>query len=257
MKIVRLLILVAAVIGMVAPFAAAQNSPANFLNVLTVTVNGGKAAQFENFAKRVRSAAEQIGNSQTVLIAQSRLGGPNNQYLVVIPFNEWDELDTAPSVAETLAEAFGDDEAMKIGAMGGEAIAMIENAVGRFRPEFSSNASAAPLGQRYAFLVTTEIDPAQQDAYELFLRSLKAAEDKAGIRRVRRTTAMGAAFRHTALWQVDSLAQGNSVPGPGTLLRDEYGTERAHAISEGARRAVRGRTFTVLELRPDLSSNLN
>ena len=99
--------------------------------------------------------------------------------------------------------------------------------------------------------------PGQQDAYELFLRSVKAAEDKAGVRRIRSSTVQGIASRHIALTLTESHAQRAALPGPPQLLRDEYGAERAHAILEGAQRAVRSRRFQVLELRPELSRTGN
>ena len=113
------------------------------------------------------------------------------------------------------------------------------------------------MGQRYASVVTTEIDPAQVAAYELFQRSVKAAEDKAGVRRTRRTTANGPAFTYTAVFLYDSFAQRASVPGPPQLLTNEYGVERAQALMDGANRAVLSRTFAVIELRPDLSRTPN
>ena len=106
-------------------------------------------------------------------------------------------------------------------------------------------------------MVITDIDPGQQDAYELFLRSVKAAEDKAGVRRIRSSTVQGIASRHIALTLTKSHAQRAALPGPPQLLRDEYGAERAHAILEGAQRAVRSRRFQVLELRPELSRTGN
>jgi hypothetical protein len=133
----------------------------------------------------------------------------------------------------------------------------IENTVGAFRPEFSGGSNAPALGQRYASVVTTEIDPAQVAAYELFQRSVKAAEDKAGVRRTRRTTANGPAFTYTAVFLYDSFAQRASVPGPPQLLTNEYGVERAQALMDGANRAVLSRTFAVIELRPDLSRTPN
>ena len=256
MRILETLVVVVALVSVSAPSAEAQNTPADFLNVLTITVNSGKSEQFQEFAQAVREAREQAG-ARNVLVGQTRFGGPTNQYLVVRAFDDWGELDAGPTVPDMLADAYGEDDAMELLAKGNEAIAVAANAVRRYRPEFSSNASSPPLGSRYANLVVTEIDPAQQDAYELFLRSVKTAEDNAGVRRIRRTTAMGSAFTYTTVWQTDTLAQRARVPGPVSLLREEYGEERAHALIEGAQKAVLSRTFSVLEMRQDLSDPTN
>ena len=105
MKILRAVIIILALVGMAAPFAAAQNAPTNFLNVLTITVDSGKTVDFENFARKVQEAGGEIGDPRTVLIYQRRLGGPINEYLAVIGFDDWAEMDSWPTVPEMLVEA--------------------------------------------------------------------------------------------------------------------------------------------------------
>ena len=257
MKVLRSIILVVAFVGTFVPLATAQNASPNFLNVLTVTVHPGKGAVVEDFLVKIKAAAEMTGDSRVVNVAQVSLGGSPNQYLIVTPFNDWAEMDAWATPDEMLVEAYGQDEAMKILEAGTGAVASIENAVNRFRPEFSSTAAAAPARPRYGQVVITDIDPGQQDAYELFLRSVKTAEDKAGVRRIRSSTVQGIASRHIALTLTESHTQRAALPGPPQLLRDEFGAERAHAILEGAQRAVSSRRFQVLELRPELSRTGN
>ena len=255
MKVLRSIILVVAFVGTFVPLATAQNASPNFLNVLTVTVHPGKGAVVEDFLVKIKAAAEMTGDSRVVNVGQVSLGGSPNQYLIVTPFNDWAEMDAWATPVEMLVEAYGQDEAMKILETVTGAVASIENAANRFRPEFSSTAAAAR--PRYGQVVITDIDPGQQDAYALFLRSVKVAEDEAGGRRIRSSTAQGIASRHIALTLTESHAQRAALPGPPQLLRDEYGAERAHAILEGAQRAVRSRRFQVLELRPELSRTGN
>lgn len=257
MKIVRSIVLVAAFVGIVVPSVDAQNTPTNFLNVLTVTAHPGKNAVFEDFIAKVKTAAEMTGDTRAVTVTQVSLGGALNQYLIATGFNNWAEMDGWVTPGEMLDAAYGQDEAMKMLEAGTGAVASLENAVNRFRPEFSSTRTAAPASVRYAQVVITEIDPGQADAYELFLRSVAAAEDKAGIRRIRSSTAQGIAPRHIALTLTESHAQRDDLPGPVQLLNDEYGPERAHAILEGAQRAVRNRRFQVLTFRPELSRTGN
>ena len=242
MKVLRSIILVVVFVGTFVSLATAQNASPNFLNVLTVTAHPGKGAVVEDFLVKIKAAAEMTGDSRVVNVGQVSLGGSPNQYLIVTPFNDWAEMDAWAKPGEMLVEAYGQDEAMKILEGGTSAVASIENAVNRFRPEFSSTATAAPARPRYGQVVITDIDPGQQDAYELFLRSVKAAEDKAGVRRIRSSTVQGIASRHIALTLTKSHAQRAALPGPPQLLRDEYGAERAHAILEGAQRAVRSRS---------------
>jgi hypothetical protein len=105
MKLLSTLVVALGLVVAVVPFAAAQNAPSNFLNVLTITVHPGKVVDFENFARKVQEAGEEIGDPRTVQMFQGRLGGLTTQYLAVTLFNDWAEMDSWPTVPQMLVEA--------------------------------------------------------------------------------------------------------------------------------------------------------
>lgn len=232
--------------------AAAQSSPSRYLYVITITVDPAQRSAFETYETQVQEARKRTGDRRSVIVYQTRLGGPNNQYRAVIPFDDYQEMDAWPTIPDLLSTAFGERDGAKIRAEGSAAITSVVTEVSILQPDFSGGVGR-PGGGRFSQVVTTEIDPALSDDYTGFLRAVKAIEDARGIRTVRRTNSMGRGFVHYAVRQFDAYADIGTNQGPPALLAEELGEEVGARILARADAAVRSRSFELLEVREDLS----
>ena len=227
----------------------AQDELTQYFWVLDVQTAPGKAGQFENYVRQVQEGAAKIGEPGAVAVFQTLLGGQIGRYFVARPFDSWDEMDSWKPVPQILAEAYGQDEALKMLATGGESIISIENTVQSTQQNFSS-ASPGPAG-RLLHAVRTVIDPAKRDQ---FLARLSEAERAAGVEVTRRTVIHGPEFPELiALRGYASHAERGQATPPGQLLRDHIGENQAEAILDGQVEAIVERETLMLQFRPDLS----
>lgn len=234
------------------PLASAQQAPAEYLFVVTITVEPGQGPVFEEYERRLRDARERTGDDRSVSVYQNRMGGPLNQYRIVIGFDDYAEVESWPTIPELLTEAYGEDEGERIRAAGAAAIAAVDNQVRAFQRPFSSGLDIVGEG-RFFQVVTTEVDMALTRDYEAMLESLKAAEDQRGVRRIRRAGGMGAASVYTVARQLESLGDLFDGASPPQLLREVHGEGAGQGIWDRAQAAVLHRTIEVIELREDLS----
>jgi hypothetical protein len=231
---------------------SAPSAPTRYLLVTTIEVRADQRTAFESYQKQIAEARRKTGETRTVRIYQTRLGGPPTRYRVVIPFQDHQEMESWPSLPELLTLAYGEREGARIMAAGNASIASAEAAVRVLRPEFSSGTGRAG-GGRFSQVVVTDIEPALAEDYAAFLRTVKTAEDIRGIRTVRRTNSMGPAFVHYAVRQFDEYSDVGTWPAPPALLREKLGHEASAQILARANAAVRSRSMELIEVREDLS----
>ena len=246
MRVLRAVPLVAATMLLCSSPISAQDGPARFLEVVTVTVQPGTGQAWSEYRMRVNDAAGRLGDGRTMSV----LGGAPNRYKVVTSFNDYAEVESWRGPRELLREAFGEDEAARIVAPVEGIVTDVDITVRAYQPDFTGSPDAVSTG-RYLQLVTTTVEPYRSPDYAAMLRAVKTAEDSRGINRQRRTNAMGTSFTFTTSWRFESMAN-RGLPGPGVLLREQFGEEIAQGILDRANAAVQSRTFEIWEFRPEL-----
>jgi hypothetical protein len=246
-------VLLACLVTTAAAVTAVAQTPPQFLSVVRVEVRPGELGSWESYQRQMVDAQRRVGDQRPVSRFQTWSGGPVGLFHVVLPFQEFSEIDDWRSLPELLREAYGDDEGMRILGAGAALEASVETVVHVLRPELSSGLNQDASGLPILQLVTTEVDPARLADYEAFLRALAAAEDERGIRRIRRVSTTGELYRYSAVEQFSSFADFRASPGPEPLMIDVYGEVLGRNLLDRANAAVRSREILVLRLREDLS----
>lgn len=238
-----------------ASLAAAQGQPAQFIQVVTVTVKSESVADYEDYVKKIQAAANKIGAPQRVFASQVILGGPGFTYSFVLPFNKWGEVDTWPTIPEMLSKAYGDAEAAKILKAGRAAIDRSRSEVFRLLGDLSTRPKVFDPPPAFTFLVRTEVKPEMASAYELYLAKLKAAQEQLPNAPTanRRVSLQGQASTYVTATPFNKHSERDAWPSPGEALRKAYGEAEASHILETSLRCVSNREFLVLAYRPDLS----
>jgi hypothetical protein len=92
-------------------------------------------------------------------------------------------------------------------------------------------------------------------AYEKYLASVKAAEDKVSQPRgvLRSVSVSGPATVYSTAFLLESWAARDVVPGTEEVLAKAYGDTVARELTESSLRCVRNRSSYILSARPDLS----
>jgi len=232
--------------------ALAQESPAGFLYVQTAEVKPGMNAEFDDFVKKVQSAARQT--QERVVTYQRVLGGSTNTCYFAIQFNDWSDLDGWQTVPQMLVDVYGQSEATTLLAAGAGAMTLISTSASEVVPDFSSG-RAAPASNlpAYGQVIRTEVDPGLSAQYEHFLRRLKVAEDQAGVANIRRVSRQGPALTFTTVRLYASHAERDRWATPQQLLTDAFGENEARMLFASQAEAVRTREIYTLWMRPDLS----
>ena len=86
---------IALAVTLVSPsLGLAQEGPAQFINVATLTAAPGMTAQFENVVRQVHEAYKTTGKEPQVVFAYSTvMGGSGSTYYLVTPFRAWGDVD--------------------------------------------------------------------------------------------------------------------------------------------------------------------
>jgi hypothetical protein len=250
--VLRSLLLGAVLVASAAAPLTAQE-PAQYLYVVTLTPKLDQLGAFEDFERQIAEARRRTGDTRSVYVHQVTAGGPINRFHVVIPFGDFSELESWPSVPALLAAGFGEREGARIYQAGIATEESVEIAVQVLQPEYTSSAVSASSGASITHLVTTRINPQRVGDYDAFLSALSAAEEKRGIRRIRRAVTMGDLYTYTAVSQSEGWADVRATPGPGALIVEDLGDEMGERLLAQADAAVVGRTIEVLRYREDLS----
>jgi hypothetical protein len=243
--------------GLTSP-AATQNQPAQpaeFVQVITVTVKSGATTEYEDFVKKITAGANKIGAPQRWFFSQVSLGGPGRTYTVVLPFNKWAEVDAWLPVPKILVKAYGEAEGTKMLRAGGAATERTETAVYRLLPDLSTRPKVFDPPTAFMHLFVTEVEPAMVPAWESFLARLKAAQEKSSQAptAVRRVAVLGASNTYVTAVPFNTYAERDSWPTNLAILRDAYGESEARSLDETRLRCTRNARQLVMAYRPDLS----
>lgn len=231
----------------------AQDSPADFIEVVTVTVKPSAVSEYEDYVKKIVAGATKVGASpQTVLTHQPTLGGPGYTYEIVLPFNNWGELDGWGAIPQILSKAYGDVQGAAILKAGRGAIERSQTAVYRLLRNLSSPRLTSTT---FVQLIVTQVDPGMTSDYERYLAKLKAALDQmpGTPTTLRWVSSQGAASTYVTAQFFNKWAERDGAPAVGEALRKAYGEAEARHVLEAGARAVRNRVFYVAAFRPDLS----
>ena len=179
--------------------AMAQNAPGEFLVIYNIQVEPGANAQFEEYIKKIKEAAEKTGATLYWGASQLTYGGPGNSYAIGLQFDKWGEMDGWGAVPQILEEAYGEEEAAKILRSGGMAIASSETTISRLMEDLSYNLKAMAPAPMIRVRVS-EIKRDMQQDYRVFIAKVNEASEKAGDQRtvIRRTSTMGPSAVYTS-----------------------------------------------------------
>jgi len=233
--------------------ASAQNGPARFLAVQTITVVPGMRAQFEGVATQVADAFRQTGEEPQVATAFSVMNGRDSRtYLFVWGFNEVSEMDAWPGIPAVLTEAYGAEKAAEILMAGDQSIATNTTTINVLQADVSSAAvNSFPEGPPLVTVIETEVDSSKLGDYMLYLSKLREAEEAAGVSWDRRQQIRGQLNLFTAVRLHSSMS--DDAPLAYALLREHLGPVEANALIARQLDAVLHREIMTLMLRPDLS----
>ncbi len=255
MKSLRLVAAVVLVLLGFACLARAQNQPAEFIYVVTVTVKSEAVAEYEDYIKKVTAAANKVGAPQRAYVFQVVRGGPGFTYKVVLPFSKWSEVDAWALIPDMLAKAYGEAEAAKILKSGRAAAKHSDSEVFRLLPGLSTRLQNYRYPLAYTFVVRTEVKPELASAYELYMAKLKAAQEQApdAPTIMRRASVQGLLYTYSTAIPFDKNSELDGWPSPSETLRKVYGEAEARHLLETVRRCVSRVEIYVLAYRPDLS----
>lgn len=85
--------------------AAAQQQPAEFISVTTVTIRGSGVSDYEDFVKKIIAAAAKVDPTARVIASQGGAGSSGYTYSFVRPFAKWGDMDAWMSVSQMLMKA--------------------------------------------------------------------------------------------------------------------------------------------------------
>ena len=255
MKALVRLALVAVFFLAIALPVIAQNEPTEFIQIITTTVRSNAVTEYEDYVKQIIAGANKIGAPQRVVVYQVGLGGPSFTYNIVLPFNKWEDMDSWPSIAQTLTKAYGDAEGARILKSGRDAIEHSESAVFQNLRNLSTRPRLNDPPAPFIMVVRTEIDPTMRVPYENYLSKLKAAQEKEpGNRTVNRSVSvLGSGVTYLGANFFSKYADRDNWTAVPDLMRKTYGDAEGQKLSEGSLRAVRKRDIFIQSFRPDLS----
>ena len=239
-------------------FGAAQapsDQPAEYIQVITTTVKSGSVPNYESFGRSIVAAANRLGVPQHWSTSQVSLGAPGLTYVVVLPFNKWEDIDTWIPVRDILLKVYGPARGAQILNTGRAAIDRTETAVYRLLPDLSTRPKAFDPPPAFVHLFVTEVEPAMVPAWEGFLARIKAAQEKSAQAptAVRRVAELGASNTYVTAVPFNKFAERDTWQTNLALLRDAYGEAEARSLDETRLKSTRSARQVVLTYRPDLS----
>ena len=254
MKVSKSLIVVLFLILALSATVMAQNSPSQFLTVVTFTVNSGAGVQFEEYIKKIKEGAEKVGAPQTWGTSQIAFGGPGNTYRIVLQFDKWGELDAWKQGSEILEEAYGADEAAKILRSGSMAIASSETSISRLLPDLSYNVDSLTPAPMYQIRLS-RVKRDMQDEYRGFIAKLNEARKKAGDRRhvIRRVSVLGRSTMYYSAVPMEKWSERDDREGVWEMIEKAHGANETRRLQETLQACIEESEVFVVTVRPDLS----
>jgi hypothetical protein len=237
-------------------FPVAQGQPAEFMQVVTATVDLGMQAEFEDYIKKIAAAAAKVNAAQYLMAYQVVMGGSPGTYFIASPFENWAGADgLAAGAPGILMKAYGDVEGAKILKAGRATIASLDIGVSRLLPNLSTRPMLVMPPKAYLQIIRTEVDIRMQDEYRHYLSMLKAAQEKdsRSPTATRRISVAGPAAVFITTSPFDKFAERDAWPGPAEVLAKAYGEAEARMLQSQSLSAVRNRATYVARFRADLS----
>ena len=117
----------------------------------------------------------------------------------------------------------------------------------------SSSQKPSSSPPAYGHVIRTQVDPSLSAQYEHLLRTLKVAEDQAGVGITRRVSRQGETLTHTSVRLYNNHAERDGWASAQRLLADAYGEDEARTLFASQAEAVKAREIYTLRMRPDLS----
>lgn len=238
----------------VAAVAAAEQA-ARYVQVITTTVRPSAVPDYEDYVKKIQAGAAKIKASPgQVFVHQVIMGGPGATYQIVLPFEQWGDVDAWSGVPQILTKAYGEVEGNRILKAGRAAIERTQVEVYRLLPELSTRLSAFK-SSNFLQLLVTEVEPAMVPQWEEFLAKAKAAAEKepGGPVALRYVCVQGKYNTYATAFFFDKHGDRDRWPALRETLTKAYGEEGGRHVDEMRRRSVRSTESLVLALRPDLS----
>ena len=254
MKGFKSLALVLIFLFVLAPFAASQDRPSQYLEIITITIKPGTAPQFEDYVKKIVDAANKVGVAQTWQGGQIDLGGAANTYAVVLPFEKWGDRDAWIRFPEYLAKAYGESEAAKIMRVGEPTIQSVDTEVHQLLEDLTTGLEGAVEPSQFVFVRLHEVKPEMVSEYRLFRAKVKEAEQQADGRRViRRVSVVGQSNIYSSATPFNKWSERDGRSSLMEFLSKTHGEAEAAQLVDSVRRCIKsGETF-VWRYRPDLS----
>lgn len=192
------LLLVVVVALLVAMPAAAQ-----FQQIVQVQVKPGHEMAYESFIKKVAEAADKTGSSVSWSTFQVAVGKPLGTYRIGLLFETWGERDSWQAVPQMLAEAYGEEEGMKIFSEGASHVASSMSRVWEVVDEGTANpvtiTEPAPLYTVTIRYVKREMVNEYRGLLRRFKSAYENADSKPNVTRwvLRVGEGQGTTFRRT------------------------------------------------------------
>lgn len=169
----KLLFLVVVVLLVAMP-AAAQ-----FQQIIQVQVKPGHELAYESFIKRVAEAADKTGSSVSWSTFQVAVGKPLGTYRIGLLFDTWGERDSWQAVPQMLAEAYGEEEGMKIFSEGTSHVASSTTRIWEVIDEGTANPQTGTEVAPYYEVTVRWVKREMLAEYRGLLRRFKSAYESA------------------------------------------------------------------------------
>lgn len=244
-----------ALVFALATSAGAQTAPAQYLQLMEVSVKAGSESQFETYAKKVREAADKTGAPQGWTFAQPVIGDSGPKYYVILQHDKWGERDAWTQIPQMLNEAFGEAEAQKIAKAGGDSIWGTESKVYTLDEERSWNLDAYTAPAPYYMILRGMVKPDRVNDYLRVVSRLKEAQEQAATKvpGIRRSSAYGPSWEFYLAVPMTKWADLDTQTGPWQNAAKAFGESEARALQETLMSCYETRTMVVMAIRQDLS----
>ncbi len=235
--------------------AAAQQQPAEFISITTVTVQGAGISAYEDYVKKIIAASAKTDPTARVIGYQGGAGAPGFTYWFVRPFSKWGDMDGWLSISQMLMKAHGDVEGGRILKAGRSPIEASRTEVFRLLKDRSTRPRVYDTPPAHTLVVRTQVRPEMVPAYEAYLDKLKAAQEKVEgtPSSTRRVAVLGPANTNLSGRPVNKYAERDSWPQIVDVLRQAYGEEEAQKLNEVRLKSIEGAETFVVNYRADLS----
>ena len=221
----------------------AAQPPAPLLQVYRINVKSGSQAQFAEYLMKIAEAANKTNAPQGWTTTRGVLGTSGTDYFVFLPSQTWGERDGWSQVPQMLTEAFGEAEAQKILAKGGNASWGSETTLFTLDAERTLHADRSTEANYYQILLG-QVKPEMVQEYNSVVGTLMEAQKKAGTQQqwIRRTSRLGKSWLFYAAVPFDKWGEWDNA-------NTNFWANVAKAVGEDEARHLQGRLVACYEER--------